>query len=195
MNEHHVLNTNPLTRLQRASTTPIGTAIRLNPLLQAVQMLIDTYPDGVRWTRDGCTLLHYAACNHATPQTVQVLLRAWPDAAKERDPEGNTPLHFAAACQATPSVVRLLIDAYPEATALKGRLQRYPFHLGLLCKTHPESLMLIKEAGPSALYSNLTVADHFNSGSGVCQRTAESSKCEYCHPTEKLQENKHNLWE
>ena len=54
---------------------------------------------------------------------VQLLLKAWPGAAAERDEQGNAPLHFACGCQASPAVVKALLQACPEAAQWRGEMQ------------------------------------------------------------------------
>ena len=75
-----------------------------------VKALLKAYPDGIKHVDSGGhTLLHQAACNAQSEQTVALLLSAWPEAAAMRDVDGNTPLHFAAGCKAPSTVVQALL--------------------------------------------------------------------------------------
>ena len=124
----------------------------------------------VEWARiPCCTAADSAACNLGSPDTVSVLLAAWPEADMEVDEECNAPLHFTAAFQAHPDVVRLLIAANPVAAGQRGRLGRLPLSVALLCAAHPESIMATIDAYPDAQRDPVIVGDRFDMGHGVDQ--------------------------
>jgi ATPase family associated with various cellular activities (AAA) len=56
----------------------------------------------------------------APEETVEVLLRRYPEGAAVRNQYGSLPLHLAASNQATPKVIRLLVAAYPDALHLQN---------------------------------------------------------------------------
>eukprot|EP00957_Ditylum_brightwellii_P095728 7293668-Ditylum_brightwellii.AAC.1 len=58
--------------------------------------------------------LHWACSKGSSFEVVAALLKAWPDAAKQRTRKGTAPLH-AACLNTTPfEVVAALLKAWPE---------------------------------------------------------------------------------
>jgi len=85
-----------------------------------VQLLVDTWPEGLQQKRsDGCTPLHLACSNNASLDVVSVLLDGWPAALIERSNDGNTPLHVVYQRQTSLDVLSLLCRSWPDAVQLK----------------------------------------------------------------------------
>ena len=59
------------------------------------------------------------------------LLRAWPGACAERDPDGCLPLHFAVQSFASKTVVRALLAAHPDAIKDEDGDGLLPLHVAL----------------------------------------------------------------
>ena len=60
------------------------------------------------------------------------LLRAWPGACAQHDPDGCLPLHFAVQSFASRSVLRALLNAHPAAIkAACGYDDLLPLHVAL----------------------------------------------------------------
>ena len=132
-----------------------------------VKLLLDSHSESIRVRQGKHTLLHSAVSNGQTVEVVQLLLKAWPGAASERDEEGNAPLHFACGCQASPAVVKALLVACPEAAQWRGQMQRYPLSLCLLCESPAESVRAVRDAYPDAQRATEIVADYQNHGLGL----------------------------
>eukprot|EP00957_Ditylum_brightwellii_P034181 2590169-Ditylum_brightwellii.AAC.1 len=62
-------------------------------------------------------------------EIVDVLLKSWPDAAKEKDSDGNTPLHIACMEGAQLKAVAALLQAWPDAAKEKTRMTLHLFIL------------------------------------------------------------------
>ena len=59
------------------------------------------------------------------------LLRAWPDACAQHDPDGCLPLHFAVQSFASKAVLRALLAAHPEAIKDADPDGLLPLHVAL----------------------------------------------------------------
>ena len=68
------------------------------------------------------------------------LLRAWPGACAERDPDGCLPLHFAVQSFASKSVLRALLDAHPDAVKDADTDGLLPLHVALEHQVPPPRL-------------------------------------------------------
>eukprot|EP00957_Ditylum_brightwellii_P023103 1743052-Ditylum_brightwellii.AAC.1 len=76
----------------------------------------------------GSTPLHHACEGRASLNVLSLLLREWPDAAKEKDALGKTPLHCACEKSTPLEVISLLLKAYPEAAEIKDNDGKIPLH-------------------------------------------------------------------
>ena len=94
--------------------------------------------------------LHLAAICKPPLEMVKELLAAYPEAAKEKNSDGNTPLHRAAANKAPAEVVELLLAAYPEAAKEKNSDGNTPLHLAVDNEAPAKVVELLLAAYPEA---------------------------------------------
>ncbi len=104
-------------------------------------------------SNDGCTALHYAAGQGNTFIT-QLLLAAYPLAARQTDSKGYTPLHRALSNRqvGTFEVVRMLLKAYPEAVTMReiqGNL--LPLHIAVTAGQSTETIGILVKVCSSAV--------------------------------------------
>mmetsp|Transcript_23643 Transcript_23643/g.34380 ORF Transcript_23643/g.34380 Transcript_23643/m.34380 type:complete len:415 (-) Transcript_23643:2640-3884(-) len=121
---------------------PLHQAIRLGLGVEVVDAL--SSPVALRLKCDGATALHLAMyprfngpmdiISHARPKihvswdVVSLLLRKHPDAARERDDEGQTPLHLACRYGAPHDVLSALLSSWPDAAREKDASGQTPLH-------------------------------------------------------------------
>ena len=98
-------------------------------------------------------MLFAARDGNKSIEVVEMLLKAYPDAARERNRCELLPLHVACECphgSMHPDVVRMVLDAYPAAAAEKDSTGNLPLHLatkhgacvevvGMLLKAHRDA--------------------------------------------------------
>ena len=154
-------------KADRDGNLPIMGAVANGCSAAVVRLLLKRHPDGIRSRLGKHTLLHQAACNGQSEETVSALIEAWPGAAAERDDEGNAPLHIAAACQASASVVRAILAACPESATWRGTMQRLPLSLCLLCESPAGAIEAVRDAYPAAQREFEVIGDYQNHGHGL----------------------------
>ena len=59
------------------------------------------------------------------------LLREWPGASAQHDPDGCLPLHVAVQCFASQAVLRALLDAHPDAIKDADPDDLMPLHVAI----------------------------------------------------------------
>jgi ankyrin repeat protein len=95
-------------------------------------------------------ILHYAIANGACVEVVDMLLKAHPDAAREKGHLQKTPLHVAFRTTVPSGVVQMLIDAYPAAAAEKDREGNLPLHYAIANGACVEVVDMLLKAHPDA---------------------------------------------
>lgn len=106
---------------------------------------------------NGATPLHLVCWGNPDPNAVEALLKACPQAANERDFQGNTALHIASSGPLTQKhVIQLLLDACPTAARTANREGLLPVHMA--CRYAPSNeavIGLLTEANPDALFAHI----------------------------------------
>jgi ankyrin repeat protein len=77
---------------------------------------------------NGMTILHAAIRCNPPPNTVKLITRLTPFAARAVDVIGRTPLHIAAGIRAHPQSIKILVDACCDACAFQDADGRTPLH-------------------------------------------------------------------
>jgi len=96
----------------------------------------------------------HSACARQPPESViSALLRAFPEAALEKDDQGMFPLHYACGNQASTEVVRTLLIACPQAATLSDPEGMLPIHY--MAQWGPSSLSAVD----ALLFANREVAN------------------------------------
>jgi len=99
----------------------------------------------------GRTPLHFA-CQEGSPfEVVAALLKAWPDAAKQKDSYGQMPLHWACSKGSSFEVVAALLKAWPDAAKQRTRKGTAPLHAACLNTTPFEVVAALLKAWPEVV--------------------------------------------
>ena len=64
-------------------------------------------------------------------EVVQLLIKVYPDALKEKDEDENLPLHIAARSCESMEVIQLLVKEYPDALKEKNKKGWLPLHIAV----------------------------------------------------------------
>mmetsp|Transcript_39947 Transcript_39947/g.58336 ORF Transcript_39947/g.58336 Transcript_39947/m.58336 type:complete len:403 (-) Transcript_39947:72-1280(-) len=138
---------------------------RLFPLHQAILLglnveVIDVLssPVAVKRKCNGATALHIALGFYfksdqglnASKDVVALLLRKYPDAAKEKDSEDKTPLQIALENKAPLDVLSLLLHIWPDAAKEKGRDGRNPIHFACRYGSSLDVMFVLLSGWPDA---------------------------------------------
>ncbi len=94
--------------------------------------------------------LHVAAAKGVSVEVIQLLIKEYPDAVKEKDNDGLLPLHYAAAKGVSVEVIQLLIKEYPDALKEKDNDGWLPLHYAVEFGTPDEVLQLLIKEYPDA---------------------------------------------
>jgi len=98
---------------------------------------------------DGLYPLHWVCSGGPPIEVVQVVLAAYPSAAKKVDNEGSTPLHFATHYSASASVIEALQKIYPKANRMQDKYGRTPLYHAVDKCANIEVLKLLVNADPA----------------------------------------------
>eukprot|EP00811_Abedinium_folium_P001866 NODE_11709_length_1269_cov_5.767075.p1 GENE.NODE_11709_length_1269_cov_5.767075~~NODE_11709_length_1269_cov_5.767075.p1 ORF type:complete len:395 (+),score=41.61 NODE_11709_length_1269_cov_5.767075:63-1247(+) len=96
--------------------------------------------------------LRVALGSRASDAVIEMLLKACPGAAKERDDVyGMLPLHWAWKSQASDTVVEMLLKAHPDAARQKdGKYGMLPLHMALESQASDTVIEMLLKAFPDA---------------------------------------------
>ncbi|CAB9499696.1 Ankyrin Repeat [Seminavis robusta] len=128
-----------------------GVDDRLDPTIDDVE-----YDDGTDEDAKQCIVwkrlaLHLACCYRAPVGLVDVLLKAYPQAATSLDPNGGfLPLHLACQHKSSYRVVKSLLVHAPTTTKSVCNRGRNPLHYAVTAKAHYAIVELLLEVDPAA---------------------------------------------
>ena len=80
-----------------------------------------------------------------------MVLKAWPEVAKEKDGDQRTPLHVALRRNCSVEVIDLILKAWPEVAKEKDHEGITPLHVALEKKCSVEAIDLLLKAWPEAV--------------------------------------------
>ena len=89
----------------------------------------------------------------------RALLRAWPEAAEEKDQEGLLPLHLAVYAEAPTQTILAVLQAFPDAAMCRGRQNCLPLHRALC------SLSVLNQVGTTEVI--LALLDAYPEAAGM----------------------------
>jgi ankyrin repeat protein len=127
----------------RECWTPLSLAILYGASPSVVAALLACWPEAVERPIEsfGCLPLHLAAKHQSTvPRTVELILAAHPNAAREPDAESRLPLHLAAANNhggVDERVIAALLRAHPDAASSVDADGAMPLHSASLSGLRP----------------------------------------------------------
>jgi len=133
---------------------PLFWALSHGASTEVIQMLMDNCPSAATEVYEpmGWTPLHFV--EHLDAASFKVLLKAFPEAAKMKDKDGNLPLHWAAEHNAPVEIVESLLDVYKDAAKTEDKLGRIPYKLARDNYVHEavlDALMAANKKGALAL--------------------------------------------
>jgi len=163
---------------------PLHWAVWNKSNVAVILELLKAYPEAARKKdRDGCLPLHVALGKRfsivssdleiflqkdfkTNTAVISELLKAYPEAAREKDRDGRLPLHDAAIYNSNAEVISELLKAYPEAATAAREKDRdgcLPLHdaasynsnaavISELLKAYPEAVREKKEDGRLPLH-------------------------------------------
>ena len=140
----------------QADATPLHLICKLhNPPDDIVQAIVDAAPEVVSWTDlHGWLPLHHACANGTSPETMSIIIEAFPAGKLTQDNQERTPLHFYATRNSDPvgtmatNAEMLADDGAAELTDRGGML---PMHYACAYGTDPSVLKVLAEAYPASL--------------------------------------------
>jgi len=108
---------------------PLFWALSYGASTEVIQLLLDNCPSAAREVYEpmGWTPLHYV--ENLDAGAFKLLLKAFPEAAKMKDKDGNLPLHWAAEHNAPIEIVQALLDINKDAARSEDKLGRIPYKL------------------------------------------------------------------
>jgi ankyrin repeat protein len=118
--------------------------------------LMKAFPDGDesgharKEDEDGWTAINWAARNISNAAVISELLKAYPEAACEKDKKGRLPLHLAARNNSNAAVILELLKAYPEAAREKDAGGNLPLHVAAKCNPNAVVISELLKAYPEA---------------------------------------------
>jgi ankyrin repeat protein len=126
-----------------------------NPPDDIIQAIVDSAVDVVSWTdAHGWLPLHHACANGVSPETMKVLVDAYPAGKLQQDNMRRTPLHFYATRNSDSTVIMttntelLADDGAAELTDRGGML---PMHYACAYGTDPAVLEVLAQVYPASL--------------------------------------------
>ena len=155
-------NPHPSQRQAIADVRGVGDATCLHlvckfqhPPEDIVQALLDAGLDCVQSTdANGWLPLHHACANGASPEVMQVLIDAYPEAKIVQDHQNRTPLHFFATRNLdNPAAMALNAELLSDtgAAALTDRSGMLPMHYAAAYGTHANVLKALAKAHSPSL--------------------------------------------
>ena len=133
---------------------PIHIACRSDLPIQAIQILIDAFPESLVATDNEGNLPLHLACFMSSPAVIKLLAQQNTLALKKKNKKRQTPLHMACnRYDISLEVVKALSDDYTAACAQQDWQQRVPLHCACmwnaetpvieqLLRSHPESIRM-----------------------------------------------------
>jgi ankyrin repeat protein len=94
--------------------------------------------------------LHLAALYNSNAAVILELLKAYPEAAPEKNRFGRLPLHWAARFNSNAAVILELLKAYPEAAREKDEDGSLPLHLAAQYNSNAAVILELLKAYPEA---------------------------------------------
>mmetsp|Transcript_4473 Transcript_4473/g.7966 ORF Transcript_4473/g.7966 Transcript_4473/m.7966 type:complete len:535 (-) Transcript_4473:134-1738(-) len=139
---------------------PIHSAAMYNKSPGFCKILVNAYPESVRWADDGHLPFH-KACKNGRPDTVKYLFELYPESIGMRTDEGFLPIHEAASCPGinTAAIIGFLLTHDPDSTS-KAVLTRgadsrsegsLPLHLACAKYDHSGVAELLFDLHPEAI--------------------------------------------
>lgn len=97
--------------------------ISSNPSPDVIAALVDAYPEAAlkAHSGEGLLALHLAALHGASPESIQLIYEANPDAIETETESGYLPLHYACKKDVGVDTFKTVLDFYPDAA-------RYVWH-------------------------------------------------------------------
>lgn len=112
------------------SSGAVRDALENGAKAEAIREFANKFPRDLQEMVDGYLPLHLAIINGRW-DAVQVLVDAWPPAAKTRSEDGSLPLHLAAIADAPLPIVQLLVAEHPFSARMKEAHGFLPLHLAV----------------------------------------------------------------
>eukprot|EP00811_Abedinium_folium_P036528 NODE_9228_length_1438_cov_5.930587.p1 GENE.NODE_9228_length_1438_cov_5.930587~~NODE_9228_length_1438_cov_5.930587.p1 ORF type:complete len:427 (+),score=55.06 NODE_9228_length_1438_cov_5.930587:1-1281(+) len=147
---------------------PLHLALKHQASDTVIEMLLTAHPDAVK-EKDGHGMLplHYGmlplhrafkiwkglprdvACE-CQASIIEMLVKAYPNAAKEQDGGRMLPLHRALMWRASDTVIEMLFKAHPGAAKQKGEYGWLPLHSALRSQASETVIEMLFKAHPNA---------------------------------------------
>jgi len=94
--------------------------------------------------------LHFSLYNKASPDVINMLLVAYPQAANITDQDRCLPIHIALQKEASLDIIKMLVESYAEAVKIKNKDGDLPLHYALNWEASPDVIKMLFVAYPQA---------------------------------------------
>jgi ankyrin repeat protein/serine/threonine protein kinase len=138
-----------------ASSHPIHIASRRNASIEVINQLIANAPDSLK-DRDaeGCYPLSIAIVSLSSPECIQAIVQAWPEACKfhhkkfREDCNNEFPLHLCAQNNIHVNVLLDIVEMYPVALRAENKQGNPPIHLACMNSSSLDVINALLELAP-----------------------------------------------
>ena len=119
-------------------------------LLAAYPKALKPTPPNMLPVSSGNTALHFAMRGNVSEAVANLVMKAWPAAARVKNNEGMTPLHLALMHKAPQAVVDALLAEFPGAVQEVDREHAAPLYLALIGNASEAVTLAVLAAWPEA---------------------------------------------
>mmetsp|Transcript_14819 Transcript_14819/g.21886 ORF Transcript_14819/g.21886 Transcript_14819/m.21886 type:complete len:417 (-) Transcript_14819:1725-2975(-) len=128
--------------------------ISSNPSPDVIAALVDAYPQAASKAHsgEGLLALHLAALHGASPESLQLIYSAHPEAIETETESGYLPLHYACKKDVGIDTFKTVLGFYPGAAKVRGKARGYlPLHIAARNGAPIEVLRHLVQVYPDAV--------------------------------------------